>query len=1138
MIETKLIILGEGGVGKTTLAMKLLDQNSSMPTEEQTTRGIDIHELQLKLSNNSDFILNIWDFGGQEIYHGTHQLFLTPNSIYIIVDDTRRESDFNYWLQIVDLFGQGSPLIIVQNEKQERKREIDFESIQHRFEFVTDVVSTNLLTNRGLDDVWTAIKSKLANLPTIDSQLPDKWFDVREKLKKLKHEKGNEVLPIDKYFQICAQSGIDKIETAIALSEYFNDSGLFLHFKQNKNLSNNIFLNVYWLIKAIYMILDSEIPLKSKGFIFEKDFSTIWSKTSYKDYFGELLEIMQQFEFCFKLPDKKAESWVIPQLLPIAPPNNFSWENSNNLQIKYRYEFLPIRFFYSLIVRLHRFISMGNSAIWREGCTIETYGAKAYISISNYYSKEINVRVIGERNNYFLAIIDNEISTINESYERIKVETLIPCNCTECTRLEIPYFYRKGNLFKRLHKNRTIVECEISFEDVSVQGLIESVFGSIDIAQQDSSARLRYVEEGEKQGEQPLREAKIVVVGAGGAGKTTLIQKLKNPTHPVPNSNDKRTQGIKVSQFELRKSIDGKTVKAYIWDFGGQELYYSTHQFFLSRETFYILLNDNRKNDTDFYYWLNVLAIRAGEECPVLCVFNEKENAKRQISLEDHQFSFFPGIIVEPEDIDFASPKASLFENLRETIEQHFIKMPILKKRFPSYWIEIRNALEQVKVPYITWRQFHTICIEQNVPEADEEQMRIIAQTLHNLGSILWFPQVFGMDHLLILNPQWCLDATYKILDSEKVQKAKGKFERSDLIKMWSSDSYSEQKASLEQLLRHFDLCYEITPNSGQFIAPQLLDIKANPYNGFPKAGCIIFKHKYDFMPSGLISRFIARMAQYICRDQVWRKGVTLDWGNDTIGEAIEDTSRREITLKVSGKDRKRRMNEMRNILETIQSPFRGLSYEQLVSCNCPDCSKSSKPTIHNLEYLEDHAKDSKEVLCKSGTRKWIPAQHILEGFEFTDEPRIFISYSHKNEEHKNAFREMIFPLAQNRNWKVWDDRYILPGEEWNISILRQLSEANIIVLLLTSSFFNSEFIYNIELTRAIERHEAGSALLIGVIVSACLWEETPLRRIQMLPVDGKPVDQHQNASEVWKQVADKIKYAVSKREQVIKFTS
>ena len=75
LYEAKMLILGEGGAGKTTLLRRLYRPTLPMPSEQETTRGIEIHQLEFPLKNGRRFRLNVWDFGGQEIYHATHQFF-------------------------------------------------------------------------------------------------------------------------------------------------------------------------------------------------------------------------------------------------------------------------------------------------------------------------------------------------------------------------------------------------------------------------------------------------------------------------------------------------------------------------------------------------------------------------------------------------------------------------------------------------------------------------------------------------------------------------------------------------------------------------------------------------------------------------------------------------------------------------------------------------------------------------------------------------------------------------------------------------------------------------------------------------------------------------------------------------------
>ncbi|MDE5087098.1 MAG: leucine-rich repeat domain-containing protein [Trichodesmium sp. St16_bin2-tuft] len=173
--EAKLLILGEGGAGKTTLANKILDQNYQLK-DEDTTKGIEVHQYNFQTKNKNNFQMNIWDFGGQEIYHATHQFFLTKRSLYILIADTRKEdTDFYYWLNVVELLSHNSPLLIVKNEKQERQREINQRALQGQFTNIKEILATNLATNRGLEETIREIQHRISILPHIGSSLPKTW---------------------------------------------------------------------------------------------------------------------------------------------------------------------------------------------------------------------------------------------------------------------------------------------------------------------------------------------------------------------------------------------------------------------------------------------------------------------------------------------------------------------------------------------------------------------------------------------------------------------------------------------------------------------------------------------------------------------------------------------------------------------------------------------------------------------------------------------------------------------------------------------------------------------------------------------------------------------------------------------------
>jgi len=249
--EAKLLILGEGGAGKTTLAFKIIDPSYQLK-DEKSTQGIEVLPWSFFLDDGRPFRVNIWDFGGQEIYHTTHQFFLTKRSMYILVADTRNEdTDFYYWLNIIELLSDNSPLIIVKNEKQDRHREINERQLHGQFENLRGILSANLATNRGIDQIREEIEHLVINLPHIGTALPTTWIRVREFFE---NDKRNYV-GLEEFLEICRQQGFDNIKDSLQLSGYLHDLGVFLHFQEDPLLRKTVILKPKWGTDAVYKVL-------------------------------------------------------------------------------------------------------------------------------------------------------------------------------------------------------------------------------------------------------------------------------------------------------------------------------------------------------------------------------------------------------------------------------------------------------------------------------------------------------------------------------------------------------------------------------------------------------------------------------------------------------------------------------------------------------------------------------------------------------------------------------------------------------------------------------------------------------------------------------------------------------------------
>lgn len=143
---------------------------------------------------------------------------------------------------------------------------------------------------------------------------------------------------------------------------------------------------------------------------------------------------------------------------------------------------------------------------------------------------------------------------------------------------------------------------------------------------------------------------------------------------------------------------------------------------------------------------------------------------------------------------------------------------------------------------------------------------------------------------------------------------------------------------------------------------------------------------------------------------------------------------------------------------------------------------------------------------------------------------RIFCSYSHEDEKLLEQLKRHLAPLKNQGIIEEWHDRKIGAGEEWQSAIDQNLERADLIILLVSASFFYSEYCYWKEMKQALERHDVGGARVIPVIVRPCIWRDTPLSKLSVLPKDGKAVTIWMDRDLAWTNVVEGIRKAIDKQ--------
>ena len=139
---------------------------------------------------------------------------------------------------------------------------------------------------------------------------------------------------------------------------------------------------------------------------------------------------------------------------------------------------------------------------------------------------------------------------------------------------------------------------------------------------------------------------------------------------------------------------------------------------------------------------------------------------------------------------------------------------------------------------------------------------------------------------------------------------------------------------------------------------------------------------------------------------------------------------------------------------------------------------------------------------------------------------KLFFSYSHRDEDIRNELEVHLALLKREGVITTWHDRRIVAGSELDPAISQELENAQIILLLISAHFLASDYCYEKEMKRALEKHDEGSAIVIPVIVQPCDWHPAPFGKLLATPTDGKAISLFVNQQEALTIVARAIRAA------------
>jgi len=448
--EVKVLVVGESEVGKTSLIRQLLSGDYN-PLQDKT-HGIERHQMMMPCGALGEVRLNVWDFGGQDIMHATHQFFLTHRSVYVLVLDSRqneRQSRIDYWLRLIASYGGQSPVIVVCNKADQQVMQLNWTGLKRDYpQIMSYAKEVCCYHHQGVDrrKGIAELKQQIAaaverDAAEVGRQMLNTWLDLKAELER----DARDFMTLPEYHALADKRGIQQQRDREVLLTLLHQLGAMLHFSEHAIFAQereancvpaqmeelNV-LDPCWVTDGIYKLLNDAALIRDGG---------VMDRASMRRSLAELPEgrlrypadkedfliaMMRRFEICFQFDGEK-DRWLLPDLLHKDEVDTGDW--SGALALRYTYQVLPGSVMGRLMVRLHSRIAQHN--LWRTGAKFKEGPCEA-LARSNPEDAPARLDLMirggsAPQRREFLAVLRATLGDIHRSFsDHLGVEEWVP----------------------------------------------------------------------------------------------------------------------------------------------------------------------------------------------------------------------------------------------------------------------------------------------------------------------------------------------------------------------------------------------------------------------------------------------------------------------------------------------------------------------------------------------------------------------------------------------------------------------------------------------------------------------------------------------------------------------------------------
>ncbi len=337
-----------------------------------------------------------------------------------------------------------------------------------------------------------------------------------------------------------------------------------------------------------------------------------------------------------------------------------------------------------------------------------------------------------------------------------------------------------------------------------------------------------------------LYEAKLVLVGEGGVGKTTLLRALSGRE---PRKNEPTTHGVSIDIHALHlphPEKEGVNIRFNAWDFGGQEVYRVTHQFFFSRRSVYLMVWEPRMGvqQCQVEDWLRLIRLRVGDDARVIIVSTHAHTGQRIARIDKTVFlRDYGSLIVDFIEVDSLTddPATGMpvgIAALKVLIADAVKNMEHMGMPFNVQWRAARDELIELGQtrPRVPYAELAVVCAQHGL---DDIATGVLARLMHDLGYIVYYGDDERLKDDVVLQPEWLTKAIGFVLEDRGIQEREGVLPDSHLEDVWLKHSFADEPRYepnlypfFLRLMEKYDVSYRLEDGTASLIAQHVPQVR------------------------------------------------------------------------------------------------------------------------------------------------------------------------------------------------------------------------------------------------------------------------------------------------------------------------